>query len=51
MNYDRISKTVKETVPMWTSVMKVCDDNPLTDEQVKIAVNAIKDAHMFEAVE
>ena len=36
---------------MWTSVMKVCDENPMTDEQIKIAVEAIKDAHMFEAVE
>ena len=36
---------------MWTSVMKVCDENPMTDEQIKIAVEAIKDARMFEAVE
>jgi len=46
-----VSKTVKETVEMWTNVMKICDDNPMTVDQVKMAVKAIKDAHMFEAVE
>ena len=31
-NHVLVSKTVKETVPMMTSVMKVCDSNPMTDE-------------------
>jgi len=49
-NHMLVSKTVKETVSMMTSVIKVCDLNPKTDDEIKKSIKAMKDAHMFEAI-
>jgi hypothetical protein len=49
-NHMIVSKTVKETISMMTSVMKVCDFNPMTDDEIKNSIQAMKDAHMYEAI-
>jgi len=34
-----------------TSVMKVCDENPKTDDEIKESIKLMKNAHMFEAIQ